>query len=184
MLRLILVLVFFFSISLFTTTIVAQTGDGETPAEENVCDGLLVEGITPGLYGLCVAYCEAEAHGNGNGIERILVNYNRRRQDNEPEMPCLEPEAACPCWDDTLLADAPDSSTLGVCGTDVFLSVDYTDPFVVFLAQGSSPGPTVCFYQGPLPPFISGLATTPTEDGICRDGIQALILEDFGGTCP
>ncbi|MGI9330105.1 MAG: hypothetical protein ACR2QB_05260, partial [Gammaproteobacteria bacterium] len=36
----------------------AQTPDGETPAIEDVCDGLI--GGTPGLYGLCVAYCEAQ----------------------------------------------------------------------------------------------------------------------------
>ena len=34
----------------------AQTPDGETPANEGACDVLL--GATPGLYGLCVAFCE------------------------------------------------------------------------------------------------------------------------------
>ena len=36
----------------------AQTPDGETPANEGVCDELI--GLTPGLYGLCVAFCEAQ----------------------------------------------------------------------------------------------------------------------------
>ena len=36
----------------------AQTPDTETPANEGVCDGLL--GATPGLYGLCVGFCEAQ----------------------------------------------------------------------------------------------------------------------------
>ena len=38
--------------------VLAQTPDGETPAEESVCDAL--QGGTPGLYGLCTAYCEAQ----------------------------------------------------------------------------------------------------------------------------
>ena len=36
----------------------AQTPDGETPANQGVCDEVL--GATPGLYGLCIAYCEAQ----------------------------------------------------------------------------------------------------------------------------
>lgn len=35
----------------------AQTGDGETPAEEQACDKYQGEGAR---YGLCVAYCEAQ----------------------------------------------------------------------------------------------------------------------------
>ena len=37
----------------------AETPDGTTPANETVCDGLKTN-ATPGLYGLCVAYCEAQ----------------------------------------------------------------------------------------------------------------------------
>ncbi len=37
---------------------VAQTPDGATPANEGVCDDL--KGFTPGLYGLSVAFCEAQ----------------------------------------------------------------------------------------------------------------------------
>ena len=36
----------------------ASTPDGMTPAEESVCDEL--HEATPGLFGLCVAYCEAQ----------------------------------------------------------------------------------------------------------------------------
>ena len=34
-----------------------RTPDGSTPAEEATCDGL--KHGTPGLYGLCIAFCEA-----------------------------------------------------------------------------------------------------------------------------
>ena len=38
--------------------VLAQTPDGETPSMEGVCDSLF--DASPGLYGLCVAYCEAQ----------------------------------------------------------------------------------------------------------------------------
>ena len=41
-----------------SSPVIASTPDGETPANEGVCDSL--NGATPGLYGLCVAYCEAQ----------------------------------------------------------------------------------------------------------------------------
>jgi hypothetical protein len=59
------------------------------PAGEGVCDSL--KGGTPGLYGLCVAFCEAQGLGG----------------PEDPGMPCLveqpqqlppPPEAECPCW--------------------------------------------------------------------------------------
>lgn len=76
----------------------AQTPDGDTPAEETVCDQLI--GGTPGLYGLCVAYCEAQDHSDALPGEppawKILDVYNKRRKAGDPEMPCLQ--APCPCW--------------------------------------------------------------------------------------
>ena len=84
----------------------ATTPDGITPAVEDVCDGLI--GGTPGLYGLCVAYCEAqdcdsEAAHSGQCTrtppsEPVLRNYNRKMQPGDPPMPCLAPEPSpCPC---------------------------------------------------------------------------------------
>ncbi len=43
-----------------TGSATASTPDGETPANEGVCDVLKMDGIHQGLYGLCVAYCEAQ----------------------------------------------------------------------------------------------------------------------------
>jgi hypothetical protein len=97
--------------------------DWKTPAEEDTCDSL--RGATPGLYGLCVAYCEAHdadlisPSGDPNELntpnQRILANYNRRKKESDPPMPCVaaepeplpvpeappEPEGPpelCPCW--------------------------------------------------------------------------------------
>ena len=74
----------------------AKTPDGVTPAEEDVCDPL--RNATPGLYGLCVAYCEAHdaelisPQGNPDELnrpnQRILANYNRQKKESDPPMPC------------------------------------------------------------------------------------------------
>ena len=70
----------------------------QSPAQ-SVCDGLI--GLTPGLYGLCVAYCDnqscdAEAAESGQckrsaPNESVLRNYNRKMQAGDPPMPCLAP---------------------------------------------------------------------------------------------
>lgn len=97
----------------------AKTPDGTPPAEEDVCDSL--RGGTPGLYGLCVAFCEAHdaelSVPDGDPAElarpdrKLLENYDRKRTASDPPMPCLvEPPAddgptgsdpaadSCPCW--------------------------------------------------------------------------------------
>jgi len=93
----------------------AKTPDGKTPAEETVCDPL--RGATPGLYGLCVAFCEAHDADLGDPAAlarpdlKILENYDRKRRDGDPPMPCLiqppqddgptgggQPIGECPCW--------------------------------------------------------------------------------------
>lgn len=87
----------------------AQTLDGLTPAEESVCDSLV--GATPGLYGLCVAYCEAHdadmisPDGDPGELNmpnrRILENYNKKKTETDPPMPCalpVDPIEPCACW--------------------------------------------------------------------------------------
>ena len=86
----------------------AQTPDGQTPAEETVCDPLI--GATPGLYGLCVAYCEAHdadilsPYGEPAQLDvpnrMILQNYNSKKADFDPPMPCVQQAEgeSCPCW--------------------------------------------------------------------------------------
>ena len=57
-------------------SVMAQTPDGETPANEGVCDVLI--GATPGLYGLCNAYCEAQdldSFDKEPPRTKILANY-------------------------------------------------------------------------------------------------------------
>jgi hypothetical protein len=89
----------------------AQTPDGETPANDGICDEL--QGGTPGLYGLCVAFCEAqdiadvfdpltdeELYAIENGVPsgRILETYNMKNEDGDVDMPCIKVEQPCPCF--------------------------------------------------------------------------------------
>ena len=85
----------------------SQTPDGQTPAEEAVCDPLKASGVTPGLYGLCIAFCEAQDWETdclndpetcGQSGARLLQNYNQRKQPTDPSMPCLVTASECPCW--------------------------------------------------------------------------------------
>lgn len=90
----------------------AQTADGQSPADESVCDPLTADGVSTGLYGLCVAFCEAQDFADAevlltkadleelrNGLPsgRILDQYNDLKQDSDPSMPCIV-ETDCPCW--------------------------------------------------------------------------------------
>lgn len=97
--RLILIAVTFVLIGSVPAT--AQTPDGLTPAVEEVCDTLI--GATPGLYGLCVAYCEAHDADLLPELDvpnrRILENYNKSKTESDPPMPCMQQEVGeCPCW--------------------------------------------------------------------------------------
>jgi len=81
------------------------------PSGGGVCDTL--KGGTPGLYGLCVAFCEAQDLGDpaiADGKQSafsLLTAYERKRGPDDPDMPCLAdqpregpppPQAECPCW--------------------------------------------------------------------------------------
>ena len=84
------------SLGFFVQASWAQTSDGETPAEEGICDGL--HDASPGLYGLCVAYCEAQDCDTidlaisgqcGAPSQRVFDHYEKKRQPEDPPMPCL-----------------------------------------------------------------------------------------------
>lgn len=87
------------------TPAVAETPDGTTPANEGVCD-VLKTNATPGLYGLCVAYCEAQdldvVGDKETPNNKILANYRKKMQAGDPDMPCIR--VPCPCWSDAELA--------------------------------------------------------------------------------
>jgi hypothetical protein len=101
-----------------------RTPDGQTPAEESVCD--VVKGGTPGLYGLCIAFCEAHdcepVRLADDSLDlsmckkndwRLVEKYVEKMTEGDPPMPCLpepneEPqEVTCPCWGEKELAAFP-----------------------------------------------------------------------------
>ncbi len=89
----------------------AQTPDGETPANEGVCD--VLHGGTPGLYGLCVAYCEAQdldlVGDKETPNNKILGNYRKKMRAGDPDMPCIQ--VPCPCWNADQLSNVGASAT-------------------------------------------------------------------------
>lgn len=110
-LRISILSLLFASLSMFGLTALAQTPDGETPANEGVCDELV--GTTPGLYGLCVAFCEAQdaeasidatgevtfAEDSRPSNPKLLEAYNRKRVEGDPPMPCVNEEVGeRPYW--------------------------------------------------------------------------------------
>jgi hypothetical protein len=78
-------------------------------ANHGICGDLT--SATPGLFGLCVAFCEA--HGCEPDLTamdpfadckpsdpKLLDLYNGLKQPADPDMPCVvvEPEGGCPCF--------------------------------------------------------------------------------------
>lgn len=82
-------------------------GNDRTPAHEGVCDEL--KSASPGLFGLCIAYCEAMDCENdqvdSTSCTKTLTNYRRKMDGiDDPPMPCIaSPE--CPCFTQTLVDD-------------------------------------------------------------------------------
>lgn len=83
----------------------AQTVDGGTPANQGVCNEL--QNRTPGLYGMCIAYCEAQdldvVGDKETPNNKILANYRKKMQPGDPDMPCIQ--VPCPCWTEGQLAN-------------------------------------------------------------------------------
>jgi hypothetical protein len=134
--------------------VLAQTPDGQTPAQEMVCDPLMADGITKGLYGLCVAFCEAqdraslsdsltsvelEELANDAPSGKILSNYNRKKDKAnnpaDPGMPCIKVEEPCPCWSAEELV-----SVMGVDGAAVCIDFPNLGDVIVLRAMPVAPG--------------------------------------------
>ena len=97
---------------------------------DGACETLNELNASPGLYGLCVAYFNA----NENARVRILANYLKRMQEGDPGMPGI---ATCQCWADLAeLQTWTNGKTIDSCGTSTVLSgklvfdiINYTDGY-------------------------------------------------------
>lgn len=124
----------------------ATTPDGETPANEGVCNPL--QGGTGGLYGLCVAYCEAQdldvVGDKETPNNKILTNYRKKMQVGDPDMPCIQTQ--CPCWTNEELAaiatptSCVTNSTTGIIRSATqFASIETTRPICRFTDRNTIP---------------------------------------------
>lgn len=71
----------------------APTPNGETPAVETICDEL--KGGTPGLFGLCIAACEAQdlddlvmTEKGSAKFDKFVNKYNKLKGVDDPDLPC------------------------------------------------------------------------------------------------
>jgi hypothetical protein len=96
----------------------SQSPESRTSPNEGVCD--VLEDATPGLYGLCIAYCETQDCQPDFSLddpfqdckpsdEKILENYRRKMRAGDPDMPCVL-QTPCPCWTADEMAEFPPNS--------------------------------------------------------------------------
>ena len=150
------------------------------------CKVLKEDGITKALYGQCIAYWSAD---NGRSQERILANYRKkmragdpgdRNDSGDPDMPGLV-DASCPCWTIDQMANAISYSPAYECNTssdpEIAIYGSKSRAVVTFLVDSVG-----CFYVGPDGFSSFGFSTDDLgleNEQACRDGIQALVDEDF-----
>lgn len=152
---------------------VATTPDGETPANEGVCDVLKVN-ATPGLYGLCVAYCEAQdldlVGDKETPNNKILANYRKKMQAGDPDMPCLQ--VPCPCWSEAQLANvgATATPTCNIAGS--IAAVSLVQPGIAQRAVADTAANVCRFTDTTTVPRISlRFDITPEEAQSCYNQI-------------
>ncbi|MFA7387365.1 MAG: hypothetical protein WCZ87_06860 [Thiohalobacteraceae bacterium] len=151
----------------------ASTPDGETPANEGVCD--VLQGGTPGLYGLCVAYCEAQdldmLETGTVPNSKILANYRKKMRAGDPDMPCVQ--APCPCWTAAELAGISSSDPTPVCSeTTVVSQIRVLTTEVTKVASVNSSRNICSFSDSTIPVTIRTFPVTEDELQICRSQVQ------------
>ena len=151
----------------------ATTPDGETPANEGVCD--ILKGGTPGLYGLCVAYCEAQ---DLDTIEKeppntkILENYRKKMQAGDPDMPCVQ--APCVCWSAEELASITGDGVISTCLNTEFKIQIIDDGPLHFADADKTTGRERCRYvdTGLVPPTVRSQTITAEQAQVCFDALS------------
>lgn len=192
-------------IGLFATSapLFAQTPDGTTPANEGVCDDLTADGVTQGLYGLCIAFCEAQDYADiftaitdsdyealladapsGN----ILENYNNLMKEGDPPMPCItRVDQPCPCWDEEEFLNASEAGrtgqrTFNVCRSDTTEAYQLADLATLTLVAATnipSLDLTTCALLDPAIGVDRRLDISGAEFAACRDRVKDRQVE-FG----
>lgn len=160
---------------------VAATPDGETPANEGVCD-VLKTNATPGLYGLCVAYCEAQdldiVGDKETPNNKILANYRKKMNAGDPDMPCIK--VPCPCWSNAELAaitiQAGLGDSLACSSTATTVQIRNNTPLhLQFAIADIGRMPPLCRYTNTLsvPRISRRLDIGAAEAQSCYDQVRA-----------
>ena len=176
--------------------------DGATPTNEGVCNELL--GFPQGfLYGLCVAFCEAQdceatfdpltneptfGPGCSPSDPEVLKSYNRRKNASASLMPCVNAaERACPCWTEGELdsvadgntsfcgqVDDPNSSSNYFFGRDA--QADHEEAAYTSNVWGDQPSLT-CYFKEWSTPTIRYQYISPAQRLHCRASLLAECLD-------
>lgn len=119
-------------------------------ANLGVCNDLM--NATPGLYGLCIAFCEAQDCLPDPNAEdpfgdcpppsnKLLQNYRKLVEPGDPDMPCVK--ADCPCWTEDEVAElrGPLTSDYLSCFSDHSSTGVFTrhDEWDIFGFAGDTP---------------------------------------------
>lgn len=156
---------------------VAQTPDGETPANEGVCNVLQAPGVSPGLYGLCVAYCEAQdldSFDKEPPNTKILDNYNKRKLASDPAMPCVK--VPCPCWTAEEMTSISGDATAAACNTSTNkLQIIDIAPRTHFAEANTNVGQERCRYidLNTVPVTVRSFTITQEQAQSCMVDVAA-----------
>ncbi|KPK61373.1 MAG: hypothetical protein AMJ59_02895 [Gammaproteobacteria bacterium SG8_31] len=129
------------------------------PRSEGICGDL--QGGTPGLYGLCVAFCEAQELGSAPNSKQsafsLLAAYESKRAPDDPDMPCLDsgssnkpqpPAAECRCWTaDELMTALPQPDRCAANGEYFTASQDTASGTNIAAVEDPVLGFTSCTLQ-------------------------------------
>ena len=166
----------------------AQPINHQMPTNESVCDGL--KGQAPGLFGLCVAFCDAQdctATYNPDTGElvydekckpsspKLLDNFNKLAGDGGPTMPCVNVVATeCPCWTEAELDYVADGRSI-FCKSPSLYGYDATRYNKMDIASASFSafgGTGTCYYNENSPYFTTRLQEiTDEEFNVCQISI-------------
>lgn len=163
--------------AMVSASAMAQTPDGETPANEGVCDVLQAPGVSPGLSGLCVAYCEAQdldSIDKEPPSTKILANYNKRKQACDPAMPCIK--VPCPCWTAEEMDSISGDGIAAACNsaTNRLQIIDIA-PLTHFAEANTNVGFERCRYidRNTSPTTIRSFGITQEQALSCLQDVQA-----------